>query len=388
MTTAQSDPVTPVSREPQRKTGTRVWLLLLIAALAAVVWYKFAYVPSPRVALITSGDGPYWDPVIAGAKEAAKDFDVKLVVDRIKSDPFVQADVLKQRNEQRDIDAIAISPLNASIQANLLAEVAATKTLVTLDSDSPVTGRFLFVGTDNYAAGREAGAIVREALPEGGGLIISLGNADKENTQHRRQGVIDELLDRPEEPMRKPDAMDQPIKGEKYTIVATIVDESDPAKATELVAAALKADGNVKCVVGLLGYSAPAIVKAVEQTGKAGQVKVIGFDVAEETKSGIEAGTVYATIMQDQWGQGYHAIRVLSDKARGIKGGLPLWQMHALPYRAIRKDNLADARLNAGAPGAAAKAPAAAGDTSGEAQPVAAEGEAPPTTKPAPAPAS
>jgi len=320
MTTAQSDPVTPVSREPQRKTGTRVWLLLLIAALAAVVWYKFAYVPSPRVALITSGDGPYWDPVIAGAKEAAKDFDVKLVVDRIKSDPFVQADVLKQRNEQRDIDAIAISPLNASIQANLLAEVAATKTLVTLDSDSPVTGRFLFVGTDNYAAGREAGAIVREALPEGGGLIISLGNADKENTQHRRQGVIDELLDRPEEPMRKPDAMDQPIKGEKYTIVATIVDESDPAKATELVAAALKADGNVKCVVGLLGYSIVRIASPAFYALGDSRTPVIISIAAVIANAGLNLALVRVL--------GYRGLALGTSVAALFNAGALIWFLH------------------------------------------------------------
>jgi ribose transport system substrate-binding protein len=335
---------------PQKRTGTRVWLLLLILIIAGAIWYAFGYERKPHVVLITSGDGAYWDPVIAGAQEAARQFDVTLDVERIKSDPYVQADVLKRRMDQKGIDGIAISPLNASIQANLLADAAAATTLVTLDSDAPVTGRLLFVGTDNYAAGREAGENVKAALPEGGEVIICLGNPDKENTQHRRQGVIDELLDRDSEPTRTPDALDKPIKGERYTIVTTLVDDSNPEKATQLAAEAIKANPNVKCFVGLLGYSAPAIVAALEQSGKAGQVKVVGFDVAQPTQDAIEKGNVYATIMQDQFGCGFHAVRVLADRARGVKGGLPLFQVHALGYRAIRKDNLADARQKAGQP--------------------------------------
>jgi len=342
MTTAQLSPAEP--HAPQKRTGTRVWLLVLIAIIAAAVWYSIAYERTPRVVLITSGDGPYWDPVIQGAQDAAKEFDVKLEVERIKSDPYVQADVIKKRMAERGLDGIAISPLNASIQANLLADAAANKTLVTLDSDAPVTGRLLFVGTDNYAAGRAAGENVKAALPDGGEVIICLGNPDKENTQHRRQGVIDELLDRDEQPTRTPDALDKPVKGEKYTIVTTLVDESNPEKATQLAADALKANANVKCFVGLLGYSAPAICAALDQAGKAGQVKVVGFDVSKATEELVDKGTIYATIMQDQYGCGFHAVRILADNAHKNFGGLPMFQTHSLAIEVVNKDNLTDMR--------------------------------------------
>jgi len=235
MTTVQDTaaPVAPTAAATTRRhTGRRLLAVLIVGALAiAAVWYFLYGGNRPRLVLITSGDGPYWDPVIAGAEPAAREFDARLVVDRIKSDPYVQAEALKRRSSEQRIDGIAISPLNASIQANLLADAAGATTLVTLDSDSPVTGRLCFVGTDNYAAGREAGENVRAAVPGGGDVVLCLGNPDKENTQHRRQGVIDELLDRPYEPHRTPDPINKPIKGERYTIVATLVDESDPAKA-------------------------------------------------------------------------------------------------------------------------------------------------------------
>ena len=70
MTTAQLSPAE--AHAPQKRAGTRVWLLVLIAIIAAAVWYSIAYERTPRVVLITSGDGPYWDPVIPGAQDAAK----------------------------------------------------------------------------------------------------------------------------------------------------------------------------------------------------------------------------------------------------------------------------------------------------------------------------
>jgi ribose transport system substrate-binding protein len=357
----------PHTGAPQQRRGTRLWLLIVMVLVGLAVWYFAIYKPTPRVVLITSGDGPYWDAVIAGARDAAEQYDVKLVVDRIKSDPYVQADTIKKRLAEKKLDGVAISPLNASVQANLLADIAAQTTLVTFDSDAPVTGRLLFVGTNNYDAGRSAGESLKEALPEGGEIIICLGNPDKENTQHRRQGVIDELLDRESEPTRRPDAMEGPIKGERYTIVATLVDGSDPAKATQLAAEALKTHPNVKGFVGLLGYSAPAIVAALEQGGKAGQVKVVGFDLADQTQKLIENGSAYATIMQDSYGCGFHAVRVLAERAKGMKSGLPLFQVHTLGHRTVRKDNLAEAVRNVGKPmnasGPGATAPAEAPTT-------------------------
>ena len=73
------------------------------------------------------------------------------------------------------------------------------------------------------------GQQVREALPEGGKVIIAIGSIEKENGHRRRQGVIDELLERTFEPNRPTDPVDAPLKGPKYTIVATLIDNLDAA---------------------------------------------------------------------------------------------------------------------------------------------------------------
>lgn len=313
-------------------------LLLVIGGIA--LFSVGAFAPKPRLALVTSGEGPYWDLVIAGAREAAAMHDATLFVLKSKSDADSQIEGLRNLLAGQKFDGVAVSPINPLAEAAVLGEIASRTTLVTIDSDSPLSARLCFVGTDNYAAGRLAGDQVRKALPEGGAVLISIGNPDKENTQRRRQGVIDELLERAYEPEHPTDAFDASLKGEQFIVLATIVDGSDPDKAAELVAEAVKANPNIKAVVGLLGYSTPAILKGLEQAGKLGQVKVIGFDNADATLAGIEAGHVHASILQDQFGIGFQAVRIMSEAARGNRSGLPMFQRRTLPCEVIHIDNV------------------------------------------------
>jgi ribose transport system substrate-binding protein len=322
---------------------TPLRILVTLILLGLIAWNLGLFRRSPRVAIITSGEGHYWDPVETGANRAADDYDVKVTVIRCKSDLLAQLDAIKQAMSDR-YDAIAVSPINPSGEATLMADIATRVPLVTLDSDSPVARRVCFVGTDNYDAGRLCGQMVRDTIPGGGEVILALGNADKENTQRRRQGIIDELLQRPFQPDRPSDALDADLKGGDFTIVATLASGSDADVATDMAVKAIKDHPNVKCCVGLLSFSAPALAKAVEQSGKTGQIKVIGFDVSEDTLAGIQADSIAGTVMQDQYGCGYQTVHMLSDCARGNSGELPIFGKKILPCRIIKKDNVEEAR--------------------------------------------
>jgi ribose transport system substrate-binding protein len=55
---------------------------------------------------------------------------------------------------------------------------------------------------DNYTAGRLCGELIKEAMPEGGSVMIFVGRLGQLNARQRRQGVIDELLERDHNPDR------------------------------------------------------------------------------------------------------------------------------------------------------------------------------------------
>ena len=126
--TAAADPSSPppsaAANPPRRSPTFRLVSLLIIAALACLVlWYAGVFKGQPRVAIVTSGDGPYWDPVIAGAEEAAEQYDVHLTVMRCKSDKQVQFDAIRSVLAQAT-GGVAVSPLDPDFQSTVLADVA------------------------------------------------------------------------------------------------------------------------------------------------------------------------------------------------------------------------------------------------------------------------
>jgi len=316
-----------------------------VAAFSVYLWGRNKSVRPVNLAIVTWNNDPFWDPVLRGAEDAAQEWKVDLTT--VRSTPEMETQSKHVRDLlAKKVQGIAISPNNPKEQAALLNEAAEKAVLVTFDSDAPDSKRRMFVGTDDYSAGGWAAEEVREVLPEGGAIIISVGGLDTVNGRDRRQGLIDTLLDRPFDRNRAPDPVDAPLKGSKYSIAATVLDGADVAKGKTLIADALKKHPETKCIVALWSYSAGVALGGIEQSGKKpGEVKVIAFDESPETQAGIEAGTVQASIVQDQYRIGYEAVRVLASAVRGLEQGGPTGpRMIYLPVHVLRQDNLEDLR--------------------------------------------
>jgi ribose transport system substrate-binding protein len=342
MTTETVAPASTRSKH-SRLARTLIVILLLFIAITGALWYLGFLEPPPRVAIVTAGPGQYWDLIARGAEDAARRYNLQLKVVRPAGDEPSQTSAIRDLLGQK-FDGIAISPNDPPRQAAVLSDVATETTLVTFDSDSGVSRKLCFIGTNNYEAGRQCGEQIRQAIPAGGEVILAIGSLDKENGQRRRQGVIDELLERSTEPNRPMDPVDAPLKGPKYTIDATPVDGIDAARASELAAAALKQHPGVKCICGLFAYSTPSILRALQSSNKIGQVQVVGFDAYDETLAGIESGTVFASIMQDAYSIGFETVRVLGDAGRNDRRALPMYQQFYMSCDPVTKANVRQIR--------------------------------------------
>ncbi|MEM1186281.1 MAG: substrate-binding domain-containing protein [Planctomycetota bacterium] len=328
---------------PAPKAALRVvlWIITLVAiAATAAVWFSTQSTAAPpRVALVTADQTAFWESLIDGAEAAASELGVELTVERPNGTMDSQTDTLESLLAQ-GYDGIAVSPVDAVKQGITLRKVAAGSRLITVDSDSDLSGRICFVGTDNYGAGRQCGQLVKEALPAGGRIAIVMGPIDKENGNRRRQGVIDELLDRSDGPGRPVEPLEEEHAGDMFTVAATLIDNIDPAAAESNVAELLAADPDIDVLVGLYGYSTPAILRALQAAGRT-DVKVVGFDDDPETLAGVSDGRVFATIAQDQFNYGYHTVRLLADAAKGQAHiAIPLTEKVWYPPLVVRSDNV------------------------------------------------
>lgn len=148
-----------------------------------------------RIAYVTNGVDPFWDLANQGLKKANELFNVDGV--SIMPPSGTVDEQVRMINERitGGVDGIAISPIDPANQISFINEVAAKVPLITQDSDAPGTNRLFYLGTSNYNAGRAVGKLIKEAVPEGGKVMIFVGKMEVLNAQERSQGVIDELLE-------------------------------------------------------------------------------------------------------------------------------------------------------------------------------------------------
>lgn len=296
----------------------------------------------PEIAFVVNGPAPFWTVAEVGVRDAAAKVKARANV-LTPTGGIVEQKRLVEDALAKGVDGIAISPIDPKNQVDLINATAAKTNLITFDSDAPGTNRLAYIGMDNYLAGRLCGQLIKEALPNGGKIMLFVSQLEPDNARKRRQGIIDELLARPPDSSRF-DAASAVIKGNGFEILGTLTDQFDQAKAKANAEDALTRHPDLAAMVGLYSYNTPMCLEALRQAGKLGKVKVIGFDEVAATLDAVAAGNCHGTVVQDPYMYGFESIRILTALAHGDKSVLPPGGFLNIPVRAIRKDNVNDFR--------------------------------------------
>ncbi len=284
-----------------------------------------------RLAFVCNNPAPFWTIARAGTEEAQKELGDVEVDFRIPSTgTAAEQQQLLDDLLAKGIDGVAVSPKDPANQTELLNKVASQALLITQDSDAPNSKRVAYIGTDNTAAGVQAGKLIKEALPDGGKIMVFVGSMDAQNAKDRFAGIKQEL------------------QGSKVEIIDIRTDETDHARAQRNAEDTLVKYPDVACLVGLWDYNGPAILNAVRSAGKNGKVKIVCFDEDEQTLSGVASGDIYGTIVQQPFEFGKQAITLMDKYLHGDKTVFPASGKLFIPTLGIKKDNVADfqKRLN------------------------------------------
>ena len=332
------------------KTLCFLYSFLLIAILASGDTHQSAKNISPEqnrndrlhLAFVVNLPDPFWNYARAGCYKAEQDFNVrcdfKIPFDGSSAE---QNRILETLIQQDTIKGIAVSPLDPKNQTQILNEVAAKVKLVCHDSDAPGSDRLFYLGTNNYSGGRQVGQLIKEALPNGGQIMIYVGKMDVLNAQQRRKGVIDELKESGSASTTKPSGLPRTtIMAGKYIILDTRTDQGDRATAKKNAENTLKKYPDIDAMVGLWAYNVPQCLEALKDIGMEGEVKLISFDEDELTLQGIKDGYVHGTVVQQPYEFGYQSVKYLKALVGGDTSMIPKDKQLDIPTKVIKKHNV------------------------------------------------
>jgi ribose transport system substrate-binding protein len=301
-------------------------LLAAPAALALAGAPRILHAQEKKtLAFVVNVSADFWTIARRGIEKANREhpeFNMEMIVPG-------QASAAEQRRIvdellARRVAGIAISAINPGNSTEMLNRAASQAVLFTTDSDAPASNRVVYIGTDNVAAGREAGAQMKKALPNGGKSILFVGTMDADNARERVQGIRESL------------------QGGNIEIVDIRTDESDMARAKRNVEDVLARYADIDLLVGLWAYNTPQIYQAVKGAGREGRVKVVGFDEDGLTLRGIADGTIHSTVVQQPFEFGYQSMVGMVKYLNNDRSFIPASKQIIIPTRIIDKSNVED----------------------------------------------
>lgn len=217
----------------------------------------------------------------------------------------VGADADKQISELESLmskmDGLAISSVSTDALSPVIDRIiAAGIPVVAFNTDNPASKRLVFAGQDLVQSGREAGKLMVKTLGGKGKVIITTIDAAAQWSIDREKGAREGL-------------------GESsgIQIVQTVNTGTDPQAIYSAIENAMLANPDVTGILSLECCSTPAAGTWVERSNKMGQVKVVGFDLLDQTVDLVKKGAIDATIDQAPEKQGFAAVDLLVKFLKG-----------------------------------------------------------------------
>jgi ribose transport system substrate-binding protein len=310
------------------------WIIVLLASTAI---FHFACTTSQntaktkRLGFVALAPADFWTIARKGAEKADAELAEVTLDFRVPSDgTAAEQKRIVDDLLAKGIDGVAISPVDPANQTPMINDIAKRVLVVTQDSDAPQSDRACYIGTDNRAAGRQAGELIKEALPGGGKIMLFVGKRDAQNARERYEGIKEALANT------------------KIEILDVRTDDVDRIRAKSNVADTLVRYPEIAGLVGLWAYNGPAILSAVEDAKKVGQVKIVTFDEEDQTLAGVKSGAIFATVVQQPYEFGYQAIHMMAKVIDGDRSVIPQSKQVYVPTLIIKKDDVDQfsARLN------------------------------------------
>lgn len=245
----------------------------------------------PRIALVMKSlANEFFKTMADGAeayqKERASEFD--LIVNGIKDELDVNKQVeLVEQMIAQGVDAIIIAPADSKALV-AVCKKASDAGIIIVNIDNKFDKGALeeaglsapFVGPDNRKGARLVGEELAKHLKAGDKVAILEGAPNAFNGEQRKLGFEDAMK----------------AAGMKVAVSQTAYWETD--KANRIARDIITANPGIKALLCANDSMAIGAVKAVEESGKAGKIAVVGYDNISAAQQLLEEGKMLATADQ------------------------------------------------------------------------------------------
>jgi ribose transport system substrate-binding protein len=175
--------------------------------------------------------------------------------------------------------------------------------LVTTLDTPPVKGSvsLVYIGTDNFSAGKAAGQTMARLLPNGGTVGIGRGSDTALNALQRTDGFK------------------EGIKSAHIITLEPVNDKEDSTQALALANSVISTHPDLAGAFGVYAYNGPAWASAIREAKKVGQIKLVCFDATTDIINGIKEGVIDATVAQREFDMGYKSVQLIYKMSRDGK---------------------------------------------------------------------
>jgi ribose transport system substrate-binding protein len=237
----------------------------------------------------------FWQAVKQGAEQAAEEFGVTITFEGPESESMVDKQIeMLQAALDKNPSAIGFAALDSQASIPLLEEAKKRGIPVIafdsgVDSDIPIAT----AATDNLAAAALAADKMAGLIGGSGKVALVVHDQTSRTGVERRDGFVNRI-------------------NEKYPDIE-IVDiqygGGDHLKSTDLAKAIIQAHPDLKGIFGANEGSVIGVANAVKETGKAGQIVVVGYDSGKQQIDAIRDGLIAGSITQNPIGIGYETVK-------------------------------------------------------------------------------
>ncbi len=280
----------------RRHGTTLVSVLIFVGAVLIGACAKPYHEENERYVFVaTNINLPYWQEAQAGFLDAAKALGVKgELVGPAGYAPNAELGVFRQIVEEHPA-GICLSAARPEIFLEYIDKaVAEGIPVICVDADVPRSKRVLYIGTDNFKAGRESLKQMAALVPRGSIAVVTISG--QHNLDDRVAGAADALANFP-----------------ALKLTKVLDDQGDARSAFDQVSELIQKKEKVDGIICLEATGGSGAAGALHRFNMEGKLPIVAFDGDPETLEWIERGAITATVTQKPYVMSYYGLKFLDD---------------------------------------------------------------------------